>query len=36
VSGLGRLGFKRDGKYELKPEVMTALLDLSRGPKKTP
>ena len=31
ASGLERLGIKRDGKYELNPEVMAALVNLSRG-----
>ena len=29
ASGLERLGSKRDGKYELKPEVMSALVNLA-------
>lgn len=30
-SGLERLGYKRDGKYELKPEVFGALMKLAGG-----
>ena len=32
ASGFERLGIKRDGKYELRPEVMEALLATSRNP----
>ena len=31
ASGLQRLGIKRDGKYEIKPEAMAALMSLSKG-----
>jgi hypothetical protein len=36
ASGLGSLGVKRDGKYEVAPEVMAALDRLSAQERKTP